>query len=303
MEQARPVATRIGWVGTGVMGASMCGHLLASGFEVTVTTRTRAKAQPLVDAGAAWADSPSEVAARSDIVFTMVGYPEDVRAVVLGDDGMLAAAEPGTVLVDMTTSEPALAVEIGERAGARGVHALDAPVSGGDVGARDGTLSIMVGGPAEVLDAVRPCFEAMGRTVVHQGGHGAGQHTKAVNQTLVAGTMVAVCEALLYAHRAGLDPVTVLASVSSGAAGSWALSNLAPRILDGDFAPGFFVDHFVKDMGIALAEARRMRLAMPGLALAQQLYVALQAQGRGRDGTQALVHALASLSDVDWPPG
>jgi 3-hydroxyisobutyrate dehydrogenase len=232
-----------------------------------------------------------------------VGYPDDVRSVVLGEGGMLAAAAPGTVLVDMTTSEPALAAEIGAQGSARGVHALDAPVSGGDVGARDGTLSIMVGGPADVVEAVRPCFEAMGRTVVHQGDHGAGQHTKAVNQTLVAGTMVAVCEALLYAHRAGLDPARVLSSVSSGAAGSWALSNLAPRILDGDFAPGFYVDHFVKDMAITLAEARRMRLAMPGLALAQQLYVALQAQGRGRDGTQALVHALASLSDLDWPEG
>jgi 3-hydroxyisobutyrate dehydrogenase len=303
MDQATPGTTRIGWVGTGVMGTSMCGHLLSAGFEVTVSSRTRARAQALVDAGAAWVDTPEEVAARSDIAFTMVGYPDDVRAVVLGDGGMLAAVAPGSVLADMTTSEPALAAEIGRRAADRGAHALDAPVSGGDVGARDGTLSIMVGGPADVVEAVRPCFEAMGRTVVHQGDHGAGQHTKAVNQTLVAGTMVAVCEALLYAHRAGLDPTRVLSSVSSGAAGSWALSNLAPRILDGDFAPGFYVDHFVKDMAITLAEARRMRLAMPGLALAQQLYVALQAQGRGRDGTQALVHALASLSDLDWPDG
>jgi 3-hydroxyisobutyrate dehydrogenase len=303
MDQATPGTTRIGWVGTGVMGTSMCGHLLSAGFEVTVSSRTRARAQALVDAGAAWVDTPEEVAARSDIAFTMVGYPDDVRAVVLGDGGMLAAVAPGSVLADMTTSEPALAAEIGRRAADRGAHALDAPVSGGDVGARDGTLSIMVGGPADVVEVVRPCFEAMGRTVVHQGDHGAGQHTKAVNQTLVAGTMVAVCEALLYAHRAGLDPTRVLSSVSSGAAGSWALSNLAPRILDGDFAPGFYVDHFVKDMAITLAEARRMRLAMPGLALAQQLYVALQAQGRGRDGTQALVHALASLSDLDWPDG
>jgi 3-hydroxyisobutyrate dehydrogenase len=204
--------------------------------------------------------------------------------------------------VDMTTSEPSLAVEIAEAAAARQVHALDAPVSGGDVGARSASLSIMVGGPVEVFEVVRPCFEAMGTAVVRQGDHGAGQHTKMVNQILVASTMVAVCEALVYAYKVGLDVEQVLASVSRGAAGSWSLSNLGPRVVAGDFAPGFLVDHMVKDLGIALAEARRSRLALPGLALANQLYVALQAQDRGRDGTQALVHALASLSSLDWPP-
>lgn len=297
---AEPGTTRVGWIGTGVMGASMCGHLVAAGYAVTVTTRTRQKAGALVDAGATWADGPAEVAARSDVVFTMLGYPEDVREVVLGADGALGAAAPGTVLVDMTTSDPTLAATIGEQAERRGVHALDAPVSGGDVGARNGTLSIMVGGPEAAFDAVLPCLQAMGKTIVRQGGNGAGQHTKLVNQTLIAGNMVAVCEALLYAHRAGLDLEQTLASVSTGAAGSWSLSNLAPRIIAGDFAPGFLVDHFVKDMTLALTEARRMRLSLPGLALAQQLYVALQAQGRGRDGTQALVHALASLSALDW---
>lgn len=300
---ASPESTRIGWIGTGVMGASMCGHLLAAGYPATVTTRTRSRADALIDAGAEWAPTPADVAAASDVVFTMVGFPSDVREVLLGDQGALGTAKPGTVLVDMTTSEPALAVEIAAVVAERDVHVLDAPVSGGDVGARNGALSIMVGGPADVFDAVRPCFELMGQTIVRQGDHGAGQHTKMVNQVLVAGNMVAICEALLYAYRAGLDVEQVLQSVSSGAAGSWSLSNLAPRMIAGDMEPGFFVDHFVKDMGIALDEARRMQLSLPGLALAHQLYVALQAQGRGRNGTQALVHALASLSHLDWDDG
>jgi 3-hydroxyisobutyrate dehydrogenase len=280
----------------------MCGHLLSQGYQTTVTTRSRRRSQALLDAGAAWADTPSEVAASSDLVFSMVGYPQDVRDVILGPAGALAGARTGTVLVDMTTSEPSLAVEIARSSAKGGVHALDAPVSGGDIGARNATLSIMVGGPAEVLGAVRPCFEAMGKTVVHQGGPGTGQHAKMVNQILVATTMVAMAEGLIYAYRVGLDIEKVLAAVSSGAAGSWSLSNLAPRVVAENFAPGFLVDHLVKDLGIALAEAKRARLALPGLALANQLYVALQAQGRGRDGTQTLVHALASLSGLTWPP-
>ena len=200
----------------------------------------------------------------------------------------------------MTTSEPALAVEIHEHAKARGVDAVDAPVSGGDVGARNATLSFMVGGDEEPIERVRPVLEAMGKSIIRQGGPGAGQHTKMVNQILIATGMIGVCEALLYAYRAGLDLETVLESVSGGAAGSWSLTNYAPRMLGGDFAPGFVVDHFVKDMGIALAEAKRARLSLPGLALAEQLYVALQAQGHGRKGTQSLILALASLSDVDW---
>lgn len=299
---AVPGVTRVGWIGTGVMGVSMCGHLLAAGYETTVTTRTRARAEPLIAAGARWADTPAELAANSDVVFSMVGYPADVREVLLGADGALDGARAGTMLVDMTTSEPSLAVEIAETAAAQGVHVLDAPVSGGDVGARNGTLSIMVGGPVEVVEAVRPCLEVLGSTIVRQGGHGAGQHTKMVNQILIASTMVAMSEALVYAYRVGLDVEQVLASVAPGAAGSWSLSNLAPRVVAGNFAPGFFVDHLVKDLGIALAEAKRARIALPGLALANQLYVALQAQGRGRDGTQALVHALAGLAGLDWPP-
>jgi 3-hydroxyisobutyrate dehydrogenase len=299
---ASPSSTRIGWIGTGVMGSSMCGHLLEKGYAVTVTTRTQPRADDLLARGGVWADTPTDVAAGSDMVFSMVGFPEDVREVLLGDAGALAGCRAGTVLVDMTTSEPALAVEVATAAAARGAHALDAPVSGGDIGARNATLSIMVGGPADVFEAVHPCFEAMGSTIVRQGEHGSGQHTKMVNQVLIASTMVGVSEALLYAYRVGLDVEQVLASVSSGAAGSWSLANLAPRIVAGNFAPGFFVDHLVKDLGIALAEAERSRLTLPGLALAHRLYVELQAQGRGRDGTQSLVHALASLSDLDWPP-
>jgi 3-hydroxyisobutyrate dehydrogenase len=295
-----PDSTRIGWIGTGVMGSSMCGHLLAQGYRLTITTRTRGRAASLLEAGATWADTPGEVASQSDVLFTMVGYPSDVREVILGTDGALESAAPGSILVDMSTSEPALAVEIAERAAPLGVHSLDAPVSGGDVGARNAALSIMVGGPLEVFNAVLPAFEVMGSTVVRQGGPGTGQHTKMMNQVLIASNMVGVCEALLYAYRAGLDLESVLASVSGGAAGSWSLSNLAPRMIANNMAPGFYVNHFVKDMGIALAEARRLQLALPGLALAHQLYVALQAQGGGSDGTQSLIRALASLSSVDW---
>ena len=286
----------MGWIGTGVMGASMCGHLVAAGHDVVVTSRTRSKADGLLAAGAGWSDTPAGAAEGADAVFSMVGYPADVREVLLGPDGALATARPGAVLVDMTTSDPALAVEVASAAADRDVHVLDAPVSGGDLGARNGTLSIMVGGPADVLESVRPLLSLLGTTIEHQGGHGAGQRTKLVNQVLVAGNMVAVSEALVYAHRSGLDVSQVLASVTNGAAGSWALSNLAPRVVAGDFAPGFMVDHLVKDLGLALAEAERAGLTLPGLALAHELYQALQAQGRGRDGTQSLVHAIESLS-------
>ena len=281
----------------------MCGHLLAKGYGVTASTRTKGKAQALLDKGARWADTPREVAEASDVVFTIVGYPADVREVVLGERGALAGARSGTVLVDMTTSEPALAEEIDEKARAKGVHSVDAPVSGGDVGAREARLSIMVGGEAEVVEAVRPLFECMGKTIVHQGGAGAGQHTKMVNQVLIATNMIGVCEALLYGYKAGLDLTKVLEAVGGGAAGSWSLNNLGPRILKGNFDPGFFVEHFIKDMGIALAEAKRMKLALPGLALAHQLYVAVQAQGHGRKGTHALFLALAELSKVEWKAG
>src|SRR2546430_8009418 len=293
--------TRVGWIGTGVMGAPMCGHLLASGYPVTVFNRTRERARSLLERGAAWADSPQAVAQNTDVVFTMVGFPDDVREAVLGRAAAVAGAGRGPVLVDMTTGEPSLAREIHEAARARGVASLDAPVSGGDVGAREARLSIMVGGERDAFERVAPLLRCLGATVVHQGPAGAGQHTKMVNQILVASGMVAVSEALLYAYKAGLDLPTVLQSVSGGAAGSWSLAHYVPRILARDFAPGFRVDHFVKDMGIALAEARRMRLSLPGLALGEQLYLALVAQGDGRQGTHALVLALARLSAVEWP--
>jgi 3-hydroxyisobutyrate dehydrogenase len=278
----------------------MCGHLLGAGFAITVHSRTRKKAEELLQRGAKWAETPKAVAEASDAVFTMLGYPADVRSVVLGEEGVLAGCEAGNVIVDMTTSQPSLAAEIAEAAAAIGATSIDAPVSGGDIGAREARLSIMIGGDGETVDALMPCWRAMGKTIVHQGGPGAGQHTKMVNQVVIASNMIGVCEGLLYAYQAGLDLQMVMESIGSGAAASWSLSNLGRRIMDNDFDPGFFVAHFVKDMGIALEESERMGLSMPGLALARQLYVALMAQGHGRDGTQALQLALASLSGIDW---
>ncbi len=292
--------TRIGWIGTGVMGSSMCGHLINAGYSATVYSRTRKKAEGLLEKGATWADSPRDVARNSDVIFSIVGFPSDVREVLLGDDGALSGVRAGSVLVDMTTSQPSLAVEIYEAAKAKGVHSVDAPVSGGDIGARNAALSIMIGGDEKTVTALQPLWEAMGKTIVYQGGAGAGQHTKMVNQVLIATGMIGVCEALLYGYKSGLDLPTVLKSVSSGAAGSWSLSNLGPRIIDNNFDPGFFVEHFIKDMGIALEESRRMGLSMPGLSLAQQLYLAVKAQGFGRNGTHALMLALSQMSGVDW---
>ena len=285
-------ALRIGWIGTGIMGASMCGHLMAAGHLATIFTRTRARAEPLLARGAVWADTPRAVAAATDVVFTMVGYPADVREVVLGPEGALTGAAPGTILIDMSTSEPALAREIAAAASARGIASLDAPVSGGDIGAREARLSIMVGGDAATFARVHPLFARMGRTIVHQGPAGSGQHTKMVNQILIATGMIGVCEALLYARKYGLDVPTVLESVSGGAAGSWSLTNYVPRLEKGDLAPGFMIEHFVKDMGIALAESKRTGLVLPGLELAERLYAGLVAQGHGRKGIQALLLAL-----------
>ena len=298
LSKAEAGKTRVGWIGTGVMGRWMCGHLMAKGYKATVYNRSRDKAKPLLDEGAAWADSPRAVAEKSDVVFAIVGFPKDVREVFLGAQGALAGSKAGGLLVDMTTSEPSLAREIYEAARSRGVGSVDAPVSGGDVGARNAALSIMVGGDAEAVEAVRPLLECMGKTIVHQGPPGAGQHTKMVNQVLIASTMVGVCEALLYGYKAGLDLKTVLQSIGGGAAASWSLNNLGPRIIDRNFEPGFFVEHFIKDMGIALAEAERMNLSLPGLALVKQLYESVRAQGYGRKGTHALMLALEHLSNV-----
>ena len=296
--KVEPGKTRVGWIGTGVMGQSMCRHLMAKGYSATVYTRSKAKAQALLDAGAVWAETPKAAAERSDVVFAIVGFPRDVREVFLGSSGALAGSRPGMVLVDMTTSEPSLSREIFDAAKTKGVGAIDAPVSGGDVGAKNAALSIMVGGEADTIAAVRPLLECMGKTIIHQGPPGAGQHTKMVNQILIASYMIGVCEALLYGYKAGLDLPTVLQSVGGGAAASWSLNNLGPRIIDRNFEPGFFVEHFIKDMGIALDEAKRINLALPGLALANQLYLAVQAQGYGRKGTHALMLALEHLSNV-----
>ena len=292
---------KIGWIGTGVMGQSMCGHLLDAGYRTTIYSRTRQKAEGLLARGGTWADSPRDVAAASDVVFTMVGFPRDVREVYFAADGILAGVQRGSLLVDMTTTEPTLALEIHQHAQSKGAGAVDAPVSGGDVGARNRTLSIMVGGEPDAVARAMPFFEILGKNIVHQGAPGAGQHTKMCNQIVIAGTMIGVCESLLYAYAAKLDPEKMLQSIRSGAAGCWTLENLAPRILKNNFEPGFIVEHFIKDMGIALDEAQRMRLAMPGLALVHQLYIALQAQGHGRRGTQALLLALEHVSNVKRP--
>ena len=288
--------TRIGWVGTGVMGLAMCGHLVERGYNCIVFNRTKEKARPLIEKGAAWVDSPRQAAEESDILFTMVGFPEDVREIYLGKGLILETVRPGAILVDMTTTEPALAQEIYHAAKLRGAFAVDAPVSGGDVGARHATLSIMTGGDREVVEAIGPILEAMGKNIIYQGPAGSGQHTKMCNQIVIAGTMIGVCESLIYGFKAGLDLATMLSSIQGGAARCWTLDNLVPRILQRDFTPGFFVDHFIKDMGIALKESARMNLSLPGLALVHQLYLAVKAQGHGKSGTQALILALEQMS-------
>ena len=291
-----PTRVRLGWIGTGVMGGPMCGHLLRAGHPMTVYTRTPSKAQELLDQGALWAKSPTALLEQADVICTMVGFPRDVRKIYLGKEGLLAQARPGQVFVDFTTSEPSLAQEISAVAKEQQAFALDAPVSGGDVGARGGTLSIMVGGESSVFEALQPMLRVFGKVLVHQGAAGSGQHAKLCNQITIAGTMIGVCEALLYAHQAGLDGERLLASIRQGAAGCWTLEHLAPKMLQRDFAPGFYVEHFIKDMGMALAEANRMGLLLPGLNMVHKLYQAVHAQGHGRSGTHALLLALETLS-------
>ena len=291
----------VGWIGAGVMGRSMAGHLLDAGHALHIFNRTREKAKPLLDRGAIWQASPAAVASECSVVFTMVGYPADVRDVFLGPDGILSSIAPGGLVVDCTTSSPSLASEIAVAAAQRRIDALDSPVSGGDIGARDATLSFMVGGSSAAFDCAKPLLEKMGKTIVLQGPPGSGQHTKMVNQILIAAGMVAVCEGLVYARASGLDPEAVLQSVGGGAAGSWSLSNYAPRMLKGDLAPGFYVQHFLKDMRIALDEADRMRLCLPGLALAKQLYTMLAALGGARNGTHALIKVLETMSGMTGP--
>ena len=298
VQHARSTATRVGWIGTGVMGSPMCGHVLAAGYRVTLHSRTKSKTQPLVDRGATWAESPRAVAAESDMIFTTVGFPEDVRIVYFSELGILAGARSGTILIDMTTTDPTLSREIAKRAMANGLSAIDAPVSGGDLGARNATLSIMVGGERKAVQAVVPLFELLGKKIVHQGGPGTGQQAKLCNQIVIAGTMIGVCESLLYGHKAGLDLNRMLDSIRGGAAACWTLDHLAPRILQRNFDPGFFVEHFVKDMGLALEESKRMKLELPGLTLVHRLYHKVMDLGHGRSGTHALMLALEDLSKV-----
>jgi len=281
----------IGWIGAGVMGASMARHLMKAGHPLIIHTRTRARAESLLADGARWAESARDVAEEAEIVCSMVGYPEDVEAAHLGPHGTLAAKRAPALLIDFTTSSPALARRIAERAAAAGTLAIDAPVSGGDIGARNATLSIMCGGTDAAFQAAQPLLSLVGKTIVLQGPPGAGQHTKMVNQLLIAGTMLGMAEALSYAKRAGLDPETVLQSVGGGAAASWSLTNLAPRILKSDFAPGFFIEHFLKDLRIALDEARALGLDLPCATAAERTYAALAEAGYARSGTQAIVHA------------
>lgn len=280
---------KIGFVGTGVMGASMASHLLETGYEVFVYTRTKSKAEGLLAKGAHWEATPSDLAGKVDVLISMVGYPKDVEELYLGEAGFLNHLKQGSVAVDMTTSSPALAKKIAEVGAGKGIGVLDAPVSGGDVGAKNGTLAIMVGGSAEVFEQVKPIFAILGSSVILQGEAGSGQHTKMVNQIAIASNMIGVTEAIIYAEKAGLNPSRVLESISGGAAGSWSLTNLIPRVLKDDFSPGFFIKHFIKDMGIAITEAKQMGLELPGLLLAEKMYQTLAERGLSEEGTQALI--------------
>jgi 3-hydroxyisobutyrate dehydrogenase len=282
----------IGFIGAGVMGASMVRNLLKAGYPVCLHTRTRAKAEPLLAEGASWTDSPAAVAEAADVIITIIGYPKDVEAVYLGEGGLVSAARLGSLLIDMTTSSPALARRIAEVAAARGIDVLDAPVSGGDIGAREGTLTIMAGGEEEAFERARPVFEVLGKSIRRLGGAGAGQLTKMANQIAVAASTLGAAEALAFARGAGLDVQAVLDTIGGGAAASWSLSKLGPRMVAGDFAPGFYAKHLLKDLGIALESAREMGMSLPGLELAQSLYDAMVRDGFGEQGTQGIYHRL-----------
>lgn len=286
---------KIGWIGTGVMGLSMASHLQKAGHELSVFNRTKSKAEPLLQKGAHWYETPADVAVHSEIIFTVVGLPKDVEEVYLGEKGILSVESACRIIVDMSTGPPNLAREIEREAAKRGLDSLDAPVSGGDIGAREATLAIMVGGRKQIFEKVRPLFQLMGKNIAYMGGPGAGQSTKMCNQILVAGTMIGVCESLLYAAKAGLEQEEVIQIIGKGAAGSWSINNLGPRIVRGDYDPGFMVDHFIKDLGIALDEAATLGLTLPGLALAHRLYLSVKEQGHGRSGTQSLILALKDL--------
>jgi len=276
-------------IGTGVMGKSMAQHILKNGYEVVVYTRTKAKADELIASGAVWQASVADVAKVADIIITMIGTPKDVEEVYYGDNGIFAHAKPNTVLIDMTTSKPSLAIEIYQEAKTKGMQSLDAPVSGGDVGAKNAALTIMVGGDQDVFDQMLPLLQVMGSNIVLQGEAGAGQHTKMVNQISIAPAMIGLCEALIYAEKAGLQPNKVLESISTGAAGSWSLDNYAPRMIQGDFAPGFAIKHYIKDMKIALESAQEMKMDTPGLSLALEMYEKLASMGEDESGIHGLL--------------
>jgi 3-hydroxyisobutyrate dehydrogenase len=288
MDVLTPENTVIGFIGIGVMGKSMAGHLQKAGFPLVVYTRTKEKAADLLNQGAEWADSPKEVAQKANVVFTIVGYPYDVEETYLGENGLIANGKEGSYFIDMTTSSPSLAVKIYNEAKKHQIQVIDAPVSGGDIGARDAKLSIMVGGEEEAFNAVLPLLEKLGTNIVYQGKAGSGQHTKMANQIVIASNMIGVTEAIIYAEKAGLNPDTVLKSISTGAAGSWSLSNLVPRMLKGDFEPGFYIKHFIKDMNIALEEAEQLEMEAPGLALSKSIYDRLAEKGEENSGTQAI---------------
>lgn len=290
---------KIGFIGLGVMGKSMAGHLMNAGHELYVYSRTKAKCGDIIEKGAHWCDTPKAVAENTDIVFTIVGFPKDVEEVYLGENGLIEGTREGMIFCDMTTTKPSLDIQIGKELEKKGASMCDAPVSGGDSGARNATLSIMAGADKATFDALLPYFNIMGKSITHMGGLGAGQHTKMANQIVIAGTMCGVSEALVYGARAGLDTEKMVQTISKGAAGCWTLDNLAPRVLRDDLAPGFMVDHFIKDMGIALEEAEKMELVLPSLALTKQLYLSLKANGMGRNGTQALVKAIEQLSGME----
>lgn len=289
----------IGWIGTGLMGNPMVKHLVKAGYKVSVYNRTKAKAEDLLAMGCTWFDTPAALTASADIVVTIIGFPKDVEECYFGADGIFTTLKPGMLLIDMTTTKPSLAVKIAEEAEKKGVEFVDAPVSGGQVGAVSGNLSIMIGGKKETVDSVIPLFEAFGKNMVYQGKAGSGQHTKMCNQITIAGTLIGVCEGLIYGKKAGLDLNKLLESISKGAAGCWSLDVLAPKIVKNDWSPGFSIDNFVKDLRIALEEAESMQMSLPGLALVKQLYLAVQAMGKGGAGNQGLYLAIEKLCNME----
>ncbi len=290
---------KIGWIGTGVMGAAMASHVQNGGHELYVFNRTKKKAAQLLEKGASWCSTPAEVSQKSEIVFTIVGLPKDVEEVYLGENGLFSRKGMCKITVDMTTSTPSLAKTLFSIGMDNGIQCLDAPVTGGDIGAKQGSLAIMVGGTKETYEKVLPLLSLFGKKISYMGGAGAGQHAKICNQISVAGTMIGMVEALLYAYKQGLDLSKIIEVVGSGAGSSWSLNTLGPRIVRGDYKSGFFVEHFVKDMGIALQEANSAGLSLPGLSLVHQLYVAVKAQGKGKSATQSLFLALKSMSGLD----